>query len=70
MWQIEVTKVFHHEGDVIDVFHENVSNCGLHVELEWEETGGSPTNLQAAWGAFGMITLEFPHMIVKSVRIR
>lgn len=47
MWQIEVTKVFHHEGDVIDMFHENVSNCDLHAELEWEETGSSPTNLQA-----------------------
>lgn len=47
MWQIEVTKVFHHEGDVIDVFHENVSNCGLHVELKWKETGGNPTNLPA-----------------------
>ena len=70
MWQIEVTVVFDHEGDVIDMFHKNVSNCGLHAELEWEETGSSPTNLEAPRGAFGMITLEFPHVIVKSVRIQ
>lgn len=43
-------------------------NCGLHAELEWEETGSSPTNLEVPWGAFGVITLEFPYVIVKSVK--
>ena len=70
MWQIEVTVVFDHEGDVIDMFHKNVFNCGLHAELKWEETGSSPTNLEAPRGAFGMITLEFLHVIGKSVRIQ
>lgn len=39
MWQIEVTKVFHHEGDVIDMFHEMylIVICTLKLEgRNWE----------------------------------
>lgn len=36
-------KVFEHEGDMIDVLHENLSNCGLQIQLEWKLEAGQPT---------------------------
>lgn len=44
---MEVTKVWGHEDDVIEVIHEHLSACGLEVELEWAETGSRPTNLES-----------------------
>lgn len=53
-------KVFEHEDDVIEVSHENLSNCGLQIQLEWKETGSRPANLEATLDALGPDYLRAP----------
>lgn len=53
-------KVFEHEGDVIEVFCENLSNCGWRVQLEWKVTGSRPANLEANLDALGPVYFRAP----------
>ena len=57
---MEIMKNFEHEGDVIEVLHEKLSNCGLQVEVEWDGTGSRPINLEATQDAFGSVYFRVP----------
>lgn len=66
---MKVTKVFDHEGDVIEVFimkTYRVEVCTLNL------SGKKLEAVQPIWRLpemlYGMITSEFPHITMKSVR--